>query len=324
MDKVFSGIQPSGQLHIGNYLGAVRRWVELLKDHDCTYCIVDYHAVTQDFEPKEMQERVFEMACGLMACGVDPEKCKLFVQSHVPEHTELAWILNTVTPMGELERQVQYKSKAESQPENINVGLFGYPVLQAADILLYRAVKVPVGEDQVQHLELAREIVRKFKNRFGYDFPEPKPLLSDIKRLKGLDGEDKMSKSLGNTIGIDEDEAGIAAKLKKAKTDPQRKTLKDRGDPEVCNLYTMHRFFSSAEEQKWAAEGCRKASIGCGECKDKLKKNLIAHLGPIQEKIRAFRKEPDKVWTSLHEGAQAARREAAQTLRDVRKAMGLR
>lgn len=324
MDKVFSGIQPSGQLHIGNYLGAVKRWVELQSDHDCVYCIVDYHAVTQEYEPKEMQERIFEMACGLMACGVDPERSRLFVQSHVPEHTELAWILSSVAPMGELERQVQYKSKAESQPENINVGLFSYPVLQAADILLYRAVKVPVGEDQVQHLELAREIVRKFKNRFGYEFPEPQPLLSDIKRLKGLDGDEKMSKSLGNTIGIDEDAETIGAKLKRAKTDPQRKTLKDPGDPEVCNLFTMHRFFSSEKDQAWAAEGCRAASIGCGECKDKLRKNIVDHLKPIQDRLAELRSAPDTVWMRLHASAAGARREAAETLDAVRKAMGLR
>jgi tryptophanyl-tRNA synthetase len=324
MDKVFSGIQPSGQLHIGNYVGAVMRWVELLEDHECVYCIVDYHAVTQDYEPAQMRERTLEMAIGLMACGVDPERCKLFVQSHVPEHTELSWILGTVTPMGELERQVQYKSKAGKQPENINVGLFTYPVLQAADILLYRANKVPVGEDQVQHLELAREIVRKFKSRYEYDFPEPQPTLSEVKRLRGLDGEEKMSKSLENTIGIDEDPDAIWAKLKKAKTDPQRKTLKDPGDPEVCNVFTMHKVFSSEEDQAWAAEGCRTAGIGCAECKERLKDNLVAHLEPIQVKIHALREDPDAVWETLAAGARACRREAAQNLDAVRKAMGLR
>jgi len=324
MDKVFSGIQPSGQLHLGNYLGAVQKWVKLLEDHDCVYCIVDYHAVTQDYEPKELKDRIFEMAAGLLACGLDPDKCKLFVQSHVPEHTELAWALNTVTPMGELERQVQYKSKSENQPENVNVGLFGYPVLQAADILLYRAEKVPVGEDQVQHLELAREIVRKFKNRYGYEFPEPQPVLSGVKRLKGLDGDDKMSKSLGNTIGIDEDEKSITSKIKKAKTDPQRKKRKDPGDPEVCNIYTLHKFFSKEKTQKWAAEGCKSADIGCGDCKEKLTKRIIKHLAPIRERLEELRSEPDKVWDVLHQGAEACRREAATNLDAVRQAMGLR
>jgi tryptophanyl-tRNA synthetase len=324
MEKVFSGIQPSGQLHLGNYLGAVRKWVELTKDHDCVYCIVDYHAVTQDYKPKRLQDRIFEMAAGLLACGLDPDKCRIFVQSHVPEHTELAWILSTVTPMGELERQVQYKSKAENQPENINVGLFGYPVLQAADILLYKAQKVPVGEDQVQHLELAREIVRKFKNRFDYEFPEPLPLLSDVKRLKGLDGDDKMSKSLGNTISIDEDTESITKKIKGAKTDPQRKKRKDPGDPEVCNVYTMHRFFSSEKEQQWAVKGCKSADIGCGDCKEKLTANIIEHLGPIGTKLDKLRKDPDRVWGVLRDGALACRREAAANLDEVRKAMGLR
>jgi len=285
---------------------------------------VDYHAITQDYDPQELRNRTLEMAIGLMACGLDPDKCRLFVQSHVPEHTELAWVLNTVTPMGELERQVQFKSKSDKQADNINVGLFDYPVLQAADILLYHATKVPVGEDQVQHLELAREIVRKFKNRFGYEFPEPAPLLSDVKRLKGLDGEDKMSKSLGNTIGIDEDADSIASKLKKAKTDPQRKTLKDPGDPEVCNIFSMHKFFSSEEDQKWAAKGCKSADIGCGDCKGKLIKNLVNHLEPIQERIAELRDQPDAVWERLEEGARACRREAAERLDAIRKAMGLR
>jgi tryptophanyl-tRNA synthetase len=324
MDKVFSGIQPSGQLHIGNYVGAVMRWVDLLDDHDCVYCIVDYHAVTQDYSPEQMRERTLEMAIGLMACGVDPERCKLFVQSHVPEHTELSWILSTVTPMGELERQVQYKSKAEKQPENVNVGLFTYPVLQAADILLYRADKVPVGEDQVQHLELAREIVRKFKGRFEYEFPEPQPILSDVKRLKGLDGDEKMSKSLDNTIGIDEAPDAIWEKLKKAKTDPQRKKLKDPGDPEVCNIYTLHKVFSSEEDQSWAAEGCRSAGIGCADCKERLKDNLVEHLAPIQERIHELREDPDAVWQTLDQGARACRRQAAENLDAIRQAMGLR
>lgn len=324
MDKVFSGIQPSGQLHLGNYLGAVKKWVELTKDHDCVYCIVDYHAVTQDYKPNKLQDRIFEMTAGLLACGLDPDKCRIFVQSHVPEHTELAWVLNTVTPMGELERQVQYKSKSEKQPENINVGLFGYPVLQAADILLYRAQKVPVGEDQVQHLELSREIVRKFKARFGYEFPEPQPILSDVKRLKGLDGEDKMSKSLGNTIAIDEDAASITKKIKGAKTDPQRKKRKDPGDPKVCNVFTMHKFFSSEKEQEWASKGCKSADIGCGDCKEKLTKNVIEHLEPIQAKLTKLRKDPNRVWQALAKGAQSCRREAAANLDEVRKAMGLR
>jgi len=324
MDKVFSGIQPSGQLHLGNYLGAVKKWVELTKDHDCVYCIVDYHAVTQDYKPKKLQDRIFEMTAGLLACGLDPEKCRIFVQSHVPEHTELAWMLNTVTPMGELERQVQYKSKSEKQPENINVGLFAYPVLQAADILLYKAQKVPVGEDQVQHLELSREIVRKFKARFGYEFPEPQPILSDVKRLKGLDGEDKMSKSLGNTIAIDEDAASITKKIKGAKTDPQRKKRKDPGDPKVCNVFTMHKFFSSEKEQEWASKGCKSADIGCGDCKEKLTQNVIEHLEPIQAKLSELHSEPDRVWGALARGAQSCRREAAANLDEVRKAMGLR
>jgi tryptophanyl-tRNA synthetase len=324
MDKVFSGIQPSGQLHLGNYLGAIRKWVELQSDHDCVYGIVDYHAITQDYEPGVMKDRIFEMAVGLLACGVDPKKARLFVQSHVPEHTELAWILCSVTPMGELERQVAFKSKSQNQPDNVNVGLFQYPVLQAADILLYRATKVPVGEDQVQHLELSREIVRKFKLKYNHDLPEPQPILSGVKRLRGLDGGEKMSKSLGNTIGIDEQPDAVVAKLKKAMTDPARKTKKDPGNPEICNLYTLHTFFSSKDDQGWAAKGCVSAGIGCGECKEKLGVNLNAHLAPLREQIEKWRKQPDGVWDLLHEGAARCRREAAENLDAVRRAIGIR
>ncbi len=206
MSRVFSGIQPSGELHIGNYLGAVKNWVELQSRLECIYCIVDYHAITGAYEPADLKRRTRDMAVSLLAAGVDPEKCTLFVQSMVPEHTELAWIFNTVTPLGELERQTQFKDKASKQ-ESVPAGLLNYPVLQAADILLYRADQVPVGEDQVQHLELSREIARNWNAKFGVDFfPEPKPLLTATRRIMGLDGQAKMSKSMGNAIGILEEQ----------------------------------------------------------------------------------------------------------------------
>ena len=192
METVFSGIQPSGELHLGNYLGAIRNWVALQGSYDCYYCIVDYHAITQPYVPEAMSGRVLEMAIDLLACGVDPSRATLFVQSAVPEHTELAWVLASVAPHGELERMTQFKDKAARHPDNINAGLFMYPVLQAADILLYGATRVPVGEDQRQHLELAREIVRRFNARFGETFAEPQPLLSTTPKILGLDGQAKM------------------------------------------------------------------------------------------------------------------------------------
>jgi len=218
MSRIFSGIQPSGALHIGNYLGAIKNWVELQHKHESLFCIVDYHAITIAYEPADLRARTNDMAVSLLAAGIDPSKCTLFVQSTVPEHTELAWIFNTVTPLGELERQVQFKEKAQRQ-ESVMAGLLNYPVLQAADILLYRADMVPVGEDQVQHLELSRVIARRWNAAFSPDadfFPEPKALLTPTRRIMGLDGQSKMSKSLGNTIGLLEPSEAIWAKLRPA------------------------------------------------------------------------------------------------------------
>src|SRR5437762_580922 len=224
MARVFSGIQPSGELHIGNYLGAVQNWVKLQHQHDCLFSVVDLHAITQPYEVSSLAQRTSEMAIGLLAAGLDPERAIVFVQSHVREHTELNWLLNAhgVTPLGELERQTQFKDKAQRQ-ESVSAGLLNYPVLQAADVLLYQAALVPVGEDQLQHLELMREIARRWNHRFGTDFfPEPQALLTPTKRVLGLDGQAKMSKSLGNTVGLFEEPDKIWEKLKPAATDPAR------------------------------------------------------------------------------------------------------
>src|SRR6059058_742388 len=240
MSRIFSGIQPSGSLHIGNYLGAVKNWVDLQNKYESLFCVVDYHAITLPYRPADLRARTRDMALSLLAAGLDPEKCTLFVQSMVPEHTELAWIFNTLTPLGELERQTQFKEKA-SREESVPAGLLNYPVLQAADILLYRAELVPVGEDQLQHLELSREIARKWNARFDdrgfFAFPEPQALLSTAKRVLGLDGQAKMSKSLGNTIGLLDSPETIWEKLKPAATDPARVTRKDPGNPDICNIF---------------------------------------------------------------------------------------
>ena len=324
MERVFSGIQPSGELHIGNYLGAVRNWVRIQQDFECIYCIVDYHAITAPYEAETLRQRIFDLACGILSCGVDPDRATLFVQSHVPEHTELAWVFNSVTPFGELSRQTQYKSKSAQHASNINVGLFTYPVLQAADILLYKASRVPVGEDQEQHLELSREIARKFNARYAETFPEPQTLSTDTPRILGLDGQAKMSKSLGNTILVNEDPRELRKKLAGAYTDPNRLRKSDPGDPDICNIFTIHKFFSSEEERAEIDRECRNAGIGCVQCKKKLADNMEAHFAPIQQRWKELQADPDQVWNILERGAAHCREIAGQTMEQVRSRMGLR
>lgn len=323
MARVFSGIQPSGELHVGNYLGAVRNWVQMQDAHECFICIVDYHAITQDYDPALLERRTLEMAVGLLAAGIDPEKCVLFVQSHVPEHVELAWVLTTVTPLGALERMTQFKDKSQRQ-ESVLAGLLNYPVLQAADVLLYHATVVPVGEDQVQHIELIREIARKWNARFGERFfPEPEAQIGPARRIKGLDGQAKMSKSLGNTIGILDEPERIRALLRPAVTDPARVTKKDPGDPDKCNLYSLHQYFSPSATVDEVAVNCRGAKWGCLDCKRVLGDHVIEHFGPLRERAAALKARPERVLEILHDGATRARHVAAGTMEGVRAAMGL-
>jgi tryptophanyl-tRNA synthetase len=323
MDTVFSGIQPSGELHLGNYLGAVRTWAELQKSYRCFFCIVDFHAITQPYEPAEMARRIREMAVDLVACGVDPDQCTLFVQSAVPEHTELAWALSAVTPFGDLGRMTQFKDKSEKNPDNINAGLFTYPVLQAADILLYGATRVPVGEDQRQHLELAREIARRWNTRFGQTFAEPQPLFSSTPKILGLDGQAKMSKSLGNTISLREDSPAVWEKLRTAATDPARKRRTDPGDPDVCNIFTLHKFFSTLERQADVRTGCTTAGIGCIDCKKWLLQGLEADLTRIRERREQLLAQPERIDELLREGARRARAVARETIGRVYEKLGL-
>jgi tryptophanyl-tRNA synthetase len=323
MKRVFSGIQPSGELHIGNYLGAVQNWVKLQTQHDCLFCVVDLHAITQPYDPASLPSLTMEMAISLYAAGLDPDQCIVFVQSHVVEHTELNWLLTTVTPLGELERQTQFKDKAQRQ-ESVPMGLLAYPVLQAADVLLYKASLVPVGEDQVQHLELMREIARRWNSRFaaGY-FPEPQPLLTKTRRVLGLDGKAKMSKSLGNTIGIFESPEAIWEKLRPAATDPARVTRKDPGTPEICNIFTLHQGFSPPETVIEVADKCRTAGWGCIDCKRKLADNMIATLAPMRERAAALKRDPAGVLERLRAGAGRARDLAHRTVAEVREKMGI-
>lgn len=324
MPRIFSGIQPSGELHIGNWLGAVRNWVNIQRSYESLICIVDLHAITAKYDKDTLTLRTRDMAVGLLAAGIDPEQATLFVQSHVPQHSELQWLLNSVTPLGELERMTQFKDKSQKF-ESVPAGLLNYPVLMAADILLYRADLVPVGEDQVQHLELTREIARKWNAEFGRGeefFPEPQPILTDAKRITGLDGQAKMSKSLGNTIGLLDTPDEIWQKLRPAKTDPARVTRRDPGTPEICNIYHLHRHFSPPETVALVAENCRGAKWGCLDCKRVLADNMIATLAPIRERALQLQESPDRVDEILAEGAAVARRRASETLREVRDRMG--
>jgi tryptophanyl-tRNA synthetase len=323
MQRVFSGIQPSGEPHLGNYAGAIMNWVRLQEEYECIYCVVDYHAITQPYEVEQLGERCLDMATSLLAAGVDPERSRLFIQSSVPEHTELAWLLNCITPLGELERMTQFKDKAARNLKQVNAGLLDYPVLQAADILLYKAAYVPVGEDQVQHLELAREIARRFNRRYGDVLPEPEPLLTGTKRILGLDGQAKMSKSLGNTLAMLAEPAEIWEKLRPAVTDVRRVRRSDPGEPEDCNIFTIHRAVTPEAECERIAGLCRSAGIGCIDCKQILARELDRELAPVRERYRELKDHPERVREILAESARWCRGTAQAVIAEVRQAMGI-
>lgn len=321
--RIFSGIQPTGDIHLGNYVGAIRHWVHLMEEYDCIFCVVDYHAITVEYPIDELRQRSVETALILIACGLSPEKCRIFVQSHVPEHTELAWIFNCVTPIGDLERMTQFKDKSKQHRGNINMGLMGYPVLQAADILIYKAGFVPVGEDQVQHVELSREVARKFNGRYGEVFPEPQVILSRAPKILGVDGQAKMSKTLNNYIGILEEEKDVWEKLRTAVTDVNRVRRSDTGNPEVCNIYTIHRAFSENAMLLEIDKGCRSAAIGCIDCKKMLFENINKELAPIREKAISLKNHTGYVIDALKKGARECSVIAKQTMDEVRRVIGL-
>ncbi|MBT8336952.1 MAG: tryptophan--tRNA ligase [Gemmatimonadetes bacterium] len=320
--RIFSGMQPSGEAHLGNFLGALKPWVELQEQHDCIWCIVDDHAITSGSDPKELPRRTFDLAVSYLAVGLDPEKAILFVQSDVAEHTELAWLFNAVTPVGDLERMTQYKDKSQ-QFESVPAGILNYPILQAADILLYRADAVPVGEDQRQHLELTRDIARKWNAAYGDYFPEPEGLIGTVGRIVGLDGNAKMSKSLGNTVGILADPDEIWGRVRTAVTDPQRVKRNDPGRPEVCNVYTLHGHLTDPLRVEEIADQCRTAEIGCVDCKRILAESISETFAPMRERAEHFRRRPDEVRDVLDHGAERARAIARETIGEVRERMGL-
>ena len=320
--RVFSGIQPTGDIHIGNWLGAVRTWVQQVNEgaEETMFCIVDAHAITTPYEPVELRQKIDGFARDLVACGLDTTKTTLFVQSDVREHTELAWYLASVTPYGELGRMTQFKEKGEGQ-QFVSTALFTYPVLMSADILLYKATVVPVGEDQLQHLELARETVRRFNHRFGDVFPEPQPRMSPTPRIMGLDGVTKMSKSKGNTIGVFEPKDEFWNKLRTAYTDPQRLKKSDPGRPEICNIFTMHKALSSKGTQDEVVASCTGAKWGCVDCKKVLMEGFERELVPLRTKREQL--AMDDVRKALGEGADRARAIASETMKEVRAAVGL-
>jgi tryptophanyl-tRNA synthetase len=320
--RIFSGIQPSGVVHLGNDLGAVRNYVKLQWEFEAIYCIVDYHALTSTHDPDLLRQRTREMAASLLALGLDPDRCTLFVQSHRPEHTELAWLFTTVTPVSWLERTPTYKEKRQTQPDDINDGLLTYPVLQAADIAIYKASRVPVGKDQAAHLELSREIVRTFNSRYGETFPEPQAVFTEAPTVLGTDGVRKMSKSVGNTIDVLADPALIRRQIMSMVTDTKRILRTDPGRPEVCNVCQLHRFFGPDWEE--IQDGERTARTGCVDTKKLLADRVVAHYAPARERYLELLAHPEEIEGILEAGAHRLRPMADATMDEVRHRMGLR
>jgi tryptophanyl-tRNA synthetase len=320
--RVFSGARPTGRQHIGNYLGAIQNYVALQEDYECVYCVVDLHALTTLQDTDKLRTNTEEMVLDWLAAGMDPEKAIIFVQSHVPEVTELHTILSMVTPMGWLVRLPTFKEKVRIQPDNVNYGLLGYPVLMAADITLYKADTVPVGEDQAPHLEFTREIVRRFNHHFGPTLVEPYIKLTPFPRVMGLDGVNKMSKSLDNHIELASSPEDIEQRVMTMVTDPQRRYRTDPGRPEVCNVFAFHGFFSPQQVTEIEKQ-CRAAEIGCVDCKRALARNLADRLSSFRTRRAELAQDPELVWGVLADGAARASVIAKQTMAEVRQSVGL-
>lgn len=321
--RILSGMQPDGRMHLGNYLGALRNWVRLQDDYECVYTIVDYHALTTITDGTTIRPAIADMVLDWLAAGLDPERSVIFVQSDVPEVTELHLLFSMVTPLGWLERVPTFKEKAEQHPENVNYGLLGYPVLQAADILLYQGERVPVGEDQVPHVELTREIARRFNHHYQAVFVEPQVLLTETPRIMGTDGVSKMSKSRGNVIPMTAEPEEIRRIVSTMVTDIERPRRADPGHPEHCNVCGLHRTFSPDRWQEiW--EGERSARTGCVDVKRQLADAIAAYFEPMRARRAELAARPDTVWEILAAGAERARAIATPTLQAAREAVGLR
>jgi tryptophanyl-tRNA synthetase len=326
--RVLSGMRPTGKLHLGNYVGALANWVRMQDEYECFFCVVDWHALTTDYaDTSHVKENSLEVALDWLAAGLDPEKSVIFIQSHVPAHAELHLLLSMITPLGWLERVPTYKEQRENIKDKDlgTYGFLGYPVLQAADILMYKADVVPVGEDQVAHVELTREIVRRFNGFYGKRkdvFPEPQALLTRAPKLPGTDGR-KMSKSYDNAILLTDPEPVIRQKLKTMVTDPARVRRSDPGNPDVCPVGDLHKIFSDRATMDKVNAGCRSAGIGCIECKSWAADALVQLLSPMQERRKKFEDNPRLAWDILESGSQRARKVAAETMEGVRDAMGM-
>jgi tryptophanyl-tRNA synthetase len=322
--RVFSGARPTGRQHLGNYLGAIQNYVALQDEYDCIYCIVDIHALTTLESTEDLKQNTLEMTLDWLAAGIRPEESIVFIQSHVPEVTELHTILSMVTPLGKLTDLPTFKEKVRQNPNNVNYGLVGYPVLQAADITLYKANFVPVGIDQAPHIEFTRELVRSFNYQYKTQaLVEPQIKVTSVPKVLGIDGHEKMSKSLNNHIELAATPEETLARVMQMVTDPQRLRRSDPGNPDVCNVFSMHKIFSNNTEIEMVNTECRRAGIGCVECKQLYAKNLNASLAPFREKRNILAQKPDEVWQILADGEQRARKIAEATMVEVRAAVGL-
>lgn len=324
-ERVLSGMQASGKLHLGNLVGALKNWVDLQDKYDCFYFVADWHALTTGYaNPSTIKESTQDLLINFIAAGLDPDKSTIFIQSMVPQHAELHLLLSMITPLGWLERVPTYKEKQEQLKDRdlSTYGFLGYPVLQTADIIIYRAKHVPVGIDQFPHLEISREIVRRFNYLYKEVFPEPEGLLTEFPKVPGLDGR-KMSKSYDNAIYLSDSPEVVEQKIRTMMTDPARKRKTDKGEPELSPVYYLHKIFSSNEEIEEVTHGCRTAGIGCIDCKKILIKNVFAYMEPIWKKRNEFLSNPDLVLEIAIKGSQKAGKVAEETMLLVREAMGL-
>lgn len=322
--RVFSGARPTGRQHLGNYLGAIQNYVLLQDEYECVYCIVDIHALTTVETTEDLRQNTYEMALDWLAAGIRPEDSIVFIQSQVPEVTELHTFFSMVTPLGKLTDLPTFKEKARLHPYNINYGLVGYPVLMAADIALYKADTVPVGVDQAPHIEFTREVVRSFNYRYNSSvLVEPQMKATEFPKVMGIDGQQKMSKSLNNHIELAYSPEETTARVMQMVTDPQRQRRSDPGNPDICNVFALHKVFSSSDEVAMVNTECRRAGIGCVQCKQLFAKNLNQGLAPFREKRALLAQQPNMVWDVLQDGQQRASAIAKQTIRDVKDAIGL-